>query len=506
MNGLWRSMMAACGIGAVVIGLGVAAPGPAGAQAVAPVTFSNWDVGIGGPGQGPDPAGKPVRIEMSWWAVQDDPGDPYDWTEYDEVVARAEAAGQKILVLITYAPPWANGGHTLADGLDHWFPLPEWDAEWDEFVVALTRRYAGRVWAYEIWNEPNHAAFGNYGGGTDLERKTRYWTLADRTYSLIKDECEACTVLAGGSAAGTRPANQPAIPDSVPNPNSPAEWLTFYYANDFGDAFDAVAHHPYPIWHQRQGPSQSDCARPDRVLYGPSYQPGKPYHRQCGQLAALRAVLVDHGEGHKKIWGTEWGYPTKSGMGASHPSLELIRDFEVEGVHRWRETDYLGPLFLYQYRDSAGCTDADVNPECHYGIVRRDGTRKEPRYSELAKKVANHMPASLTTGESIRAYSALRSPNGRFHLWMQGDGNLVLYDSSTGRALWSVVNKGARRLLVQPDGNLVLYKNADTPVAVWSSQTPTAGRATLWMQDDGNLVLYRDDTGRPVWASNTVVS
>jgi len=469
------------------------------------VTFRNGDVGIGGPGEGPQPAGKPVRIEMSWWAVQDQPYAPYVWTKYDQVVDRATAAGQKILVLITYSPPWSNGGHTTADGLDHWFPTPTWDAEWDKFIVALTQRYAGRVWAYEIWNEPNQASFGNYGSGTDVERKTRYWTLAKRTHGLIKGRCAECVVLAGGSAAGTRPANQPAVADSQPNPNSPAEWLNWAYANKFGDAFDAVAHHPYPIWHQRQGPSQSDCARPDRVLFGPSYLPGKPYTQQCGQLAALRAVLVDHGHGHKKIWGTEWGYPTKSGMGTSHPSLELIRDFDVEGVHRWRETDYLGPLFLYQYRDSAGCVDSSPDPECHYGIVRRDGTAKEPRFTELVNKVNDYMPDSLKSGQSLRKLSALRSPNRRFYLWMQGDGNLVLYDSSTGRGLWSVVNKGARRLLNQTNGNLVLYKDPDRPVGVWASATSTAGASTLWLQNDGNLVLYRNSTGKPIWASNTVV-
>ncbi|GAB7046359.1 hypothetical protein [Catenuloplanes indicus] len=475
------------------------APPPA--QAAPPV-FSNQDVGLGGPDQIPDPAGKPIRIEVSWWGVQDRPELAYDWSRYDPAIERAHAAGMKILLLVTYSPPWASGGHGASDGLDHWFPLPEWDDEWGAFMTALTRRYAGKVYAYEIWNEPNHATFGNYGDGSDLARRTRYWEVVRLSNARIKAECAGCTVLAGGSAAGTRPANQPAVPDTVPNPNSPAAWLTWAYANGFGGTFDAVAHHPYPIWHQRQGPAQSDCARPDRVLFGPRYVPGSA---PCGQLAALRKVLVDNGHPDKKIWGTEWGYPTASGLGANHPSLELIRDFDVEGVHMWRELDYAGPLFLYQFRDSAACTDANQDPECHYGIVYRDGTPKEPRYSELVNKVANYMPASLATGQSIRKLSAMRSPNGRFYLWMQADGNLVLYDSSNGRALWSVLNTGGRRLLNQPDGNLVLYRNPDAPVAVWDTKTWTAGPSTLHLQNDGNLVLYRNATGKPIWASNTVV-
>jgi hypothetical protein len=100
----------------------------------------------------------------------------------------------------------------------------------------------------------------------------------------------------------------------------------------------------------------------------------------------------------------------------------------------------------------------------------------------------------------------LRSPNQRFFLWMQGDGNLVLYDTGTGRVTWSVTGKGARRLLNQADGNLVLFRDADAPVSTWSTGTSTAGPSTLWLQDDGNLVLYRNATGRPVWASNTVAA
>lgn len=137
-------------------------------------------------------------------------------------------------------PPWASGNHGLQDGLDHWFPT----------VVRVSN---GR----------------------------------------IKADCPACVVLAGGSASGTRPRNQPQIPENQPNPNSPAVWLDWAYRNGYGNDFDAVGQHPYPIWTRKEGPSAADCTRPWQVLYGPKYQPGKPHLQQCGRLSAVRAVLVD---------------------------------------------------------------------------------------------------------------------------------------------------------------------------------------------------------------------
>ena len=480
---------------------GAPAAEAAGPAVVTPpaVSFGNTDIGLGRADQIPDPAGKPIRIEVSWWAVQDKPTWPYDWSRYDAQIERAAAAGMKILLLITYAPPWSNGHGTS----DKWFPLPQYDTGWATFVHATVRRYGDRVKAYEIWNEPNHLAFGNYGGNTDEERRQRYWDLVRLSNATIKAACPACLVLAGGSAAGTPERGDPPVPAGAANPNAPAAWLDWAYRHGYGEDFDAVAHHPYPIWNRKEGPvpAADHCGRPDRVLFGADYRPGKPYQQQCGQLGALRAVLVDNGDADRRIWGTEWGYPTASGMGAAHPSLESIRDFDVQGVHLWRQRDHLGPLFLYQFQDS--CTDP-VEPECHYGIVDPAGVPKEPLYSDLIAMVAGSTPAFLPAGQSLRRWQALRSPNGRFTLAIDGDGRLAVHDRGT--PIWTAAAAApGRRLINQNDGNLVLYADPDRPVAVWSNGRYRTAPGPLWMQDDGNLVRY-DGAGKPIWASGTVVA
>lgn len=92
------------------------------------------------------------------------------------------------------------------------------------------------------------------------------------------------------------------------------------------------------------------------------------------------------------------------------------------------------------------------------------------------------------------------SPNGRFFLAMQTEGNLVLY-TSAGTALWSTptVGSGAYVAILQTDGNLVLYSPS---AAVWNSETYGNDCAQIQLQNDGNLVIYGLD-GVARWSSAT---
>jgi hypothetical protein len=92
-------------------------------------------------------------------------------------------------------------------------------------------------------------------------------------------------------------------------------------------------------------------------------------------------------------------------------------------------------------------------------------------------------------------------------LVMQGDGNLVLYDSRSadpvswrfGRAMWSTHTNGAGRWMhFQTDGNFVVYRAVSDPV--WSAHSQPG--YTLRVQTDGNLVVY-DGTSDALWSSRT---
>ena len=102
---------------------------------------------------------------------------------------------------------------------------------------------------------------------------------------------------------------------------------------------------------------------------------------------------------------------------------------------------------------------------------------------------------TLSSGQSVYSCSG-----GAYRLVMQGDGNLVEYDSA-GRALWAsnTSGKSGATVSMQGDGNLVVYYGGS---AVWSSNTSGHAGATLTVQgSDGNVVIYQN--GSALWATGT---
>jgi exopolysaccharide biosynthesis protein len=91
-------------------------------------------------------------------------------------------------------------------------------------------------------------------------------------------------------------------------------------------------------------------------------------------------------------------------------------------------------------------------------------------------------------GQVLHAGKWVRSPNKKYGLILQTDGNLVLYHGK--KALWSTVTGGhaGATAIMQTDGNLVVYSSAKK--ALWSSNTGRHAGATLVVQNDGNLVIY----------------
>jgi pimeloyl-ACP methyl ester carboxylesterase len=108
---------------------------------------------------------------------------------------------------------------------------------------------------------------------------------------------------------------------------------------------------------------------------------------------------------------------------------------------------------------------------------------------------------TLVAGESLQPGESITSPDGRFRLIFQGDGNLVLYDP------WDVPRWASRtqhsplgQLLMQFDGNVVIYDSWNG--AIWSTGTHGNPGAYLAVQNDGDVVVFNVD-GVPRWRTGT---
>ena len=84
----------------------------------------------------------------------------------------------------------------------------------------------------------------------------------------------------------------------------------------------------------------------------------------------------------------------------------------------------------------------------------------------------------------------------------------MLYRNPDGKELWDTkkVYHGAAICIMQGDGNLVIYDTLPSPgrtqYYVWLSATSNNPGSRLVVQDDGNVVIYRPD-GTAVWETNT---
>ncbi|MBB4986249.1 MULTISPECIES: hypothetical protein [Streptomyces] len=111
----------------------------------------------------------------------------------------------------------------------------------------------------------------------------------------------------------------------------------------------------------------------------------------------------------------------------------------------------------------------------------------------------------LAPGECLTpdTYIAVNTePGGWYELWMQSDGNVVLYFHGAPfyTAKWQTGTRGSNASLwMQRDGNVVIYDGAGNPM--WATGTNGCGDLGAWLrvQADTNLVLYTRDW-TPIWA------
>jgi hypothetical protein len=146
-----------------------------------------------------------VRLQLYWNRVATappaDPGDPadpaYDWSVADEQVQEALAHGLEPMLDFRSAPVWAQGAEANERG-SYEPDAPALAA----FAHAAAERYRGRVRYWEIWNEPNSAAFlrPQYDADGRSVAPKLYRLLVNAAASVLHDVDPANVVIVGETA------------------------------------------------------------------------------------------------------------------------------------------------------------------------------------------------------------------------------------------------------------------------------------------------------------------
>ena len=221
-----------------------------------------------------------ARVGLMWTWIEFTQGHQ-DWTVPDRVIQGLIDAGVEPLLVVFGSPAWANG---VGAGSDPYFYLHVptspaafqlWVDRYRDFVGQAARRYRGRVTKWELWNEPNDKFFWRPGPRID-----QYATWFAAVRQAILDEDPNAEIASGG-------LNQLVV--SYPGNMSGRAFLQGLYSSHVMP--DIVAIHPY----SNQGQS------PDLHVAGA---------QNFDDIDPMLVVMAANGQGHRKLWVTEWGWST----------------------------------------------------------------------------------------------------------------------------------------------------------------------------------------------------
>ena len=273
-----------------------------------------------------------IRLDFDWPSIES-ARSVYSWAATDRVVEAARARGMQVIALPSYTPAWARPSGTTSK---HPPTKPE---DFAAFVKSAVQRYASRVSAWEIWNEPNISPFW-----APRPDPVAYTALLKAAAAAVRAVDPTTTVISGGLSPATDAADGSQI--------APVTFLQRVYAAGGRASFDAVGMHPYSFPAHPMDASTASW----NTFY---------------RLPLVYDVMVDNGDGGKKIWSTEYGAPTgTSSQAVTEEDQASMVKAAYDAIAQW---PWAGPLLWYAGRDAG--TNVD-DREQNFGLLRHSFTEK----------------------------------------------------------------------------------------------------------------------------------
>ncbi len=379
-----------------------------------------------------------IRQEFPWEDIEiSAKGDFWDhkwdkdaWEKYDHIVELAERYDLEIIARLSNPPAWSraqgNDGGAFAppDNLD----------DYGDFVEAVVRRYEGRIYYYQIWNEPN--IYPEWG-----ERPVspeEYTELLKVGYTRVKQACPNCVVISG-ALAQTIPLGPRDLNDFI--------FLQRMYDAGAGDYFDVLAMQGYGLW---SGPT-------DRRM--------RPRVLNFSRPLYLREIMVVNGDAHKPIWITEmnWNAPPADLPDKSFGSVTLEQQarYAVLAYQRaQREWPWVGVINTWFFKRA---TDAERDQAMYYFRL------VEPDFTPMP------------------VYEALKD-------YMHSAEALVLYPGVHQEDHWALIYHGEWEAHSDTSAELDRYRTAREPQSevsftfsgtdLWLTVGPDAGGSLAYIIDE----------------------
>lgn len=224
-----------------------------------------------------------IKQAFAWRDIETVRKGHYDWWRTDRIVDDAVERSLFLIVRLDRQPFWAQ-----ADGgalpLENAPPADLKDFE--DFCLAISDRYRGKIKAYQVWNEPNLAR--EWGG--QPPNPAEYVELLKHCYRGIKrGDPQAIVISAGLAPTGT------GLPVALPDD----EFLRGMYEAGAADYFDMLGLNAPGYAAPPQTPPEETDNNPD---YG-GFRWNAFRH-----VEDMRAIMLEYGDGQKQVAILEMGW------------------------------------------------------------------------------------------------------------------------------------------------------------------------------------------------------
>ncbi len=295
-----------------------------------------------------------IKVQVEWMIVEEQPN-VYRWTELDRLVQLSNDFGFKLLIGVVDAPGW------LRSGVGYNGP-PRDPAEFGRFMGVLAARYAGRVTAYELWNEPN---LQREWYGETLDPAAFVALTAVGSLAVRQADPQALIISAGPGVTG--------IDDGVTAIDD-RRFLREALQAGLAQWVDGIGVHPYgyanPPWERAADATHTRSAWNDH-----------PSFFFLDTLEDYHTILLEAGV-DAQLWPTEFGWPSIDGIRAAdltadHPypyamwlTEQEQADYLTTAARLMVERPWVGPFFIWNLNISV--TWGPDRPEALFSLLRPD--------------------------------------------------------------------------------------------------------------------------------------
>lgn len=354
------------------------------------------------------------------------------WAKYDHIVDTAEAYDITIMARLSNPPAWSRAAG------DEGGPLapPDDPQDYANYAEAVARRYAGRIAAYQLWNEPN--IYPEWGeADPDPER---YAELLCAGYHAIK-VVDPDAIVVSGALAATSELSGRNLNDYV--------YLQRLYDAGGGECFDVLAMQGYGLW---SGPT--DHRRESFVV---NY--GRPEY--------IRDIMLRNGDADKAIWISEMNWnaaPEDVPPDYGRVTLEQQARWGPEAYQRAQEEwPWMGVINFWYFKRPDDSLEQAGRPEAYFRMSTSDFELQPVYYSmqDYALQAGVLYPGAHAPTDWAVAYEEEAGDEATMHFAFEGRAlDLVLREGHTDVRLVACLDDSEQCEFITYTGNVVhIWRN-----------------------------------------------